>query len=450
MTLLDSLHSLHRAAPMRIDSAVWPVTARVDVDGRLCVGGVALNEIADQYGTPSYVLDEADFRYRAKRYRTALRDTRIVYAGKALLTTEVARWAADEGLGIDVCSPGELAIALRAGVDPRRIIVHGNAKTTGDLRDAATAGVGRIVIDSGTELALLASQLRSPQDVLVRVTPDVDIHGHAAVTTGVTDQKFGFAISGGSAESDAAVAIRRVLDQPMLNLVGLHFHLGSQVTDGDAYAEAIRRVIPLMADIRARHGIVLSELNIGGGHAVPYVAGDAELDPAALAGAIDDGLDTACAAERYPRPAIVVEPGRALSARAGVTVYRVVSIKTQPGGRTFVAVDGGMGDNPRVALYGARYSVAVANRHPLGPTHPVTVAGRYCEAGDVLAHDVSLPADLHPGDLLALACTGAYHHSMASTFNTVGRPPVIAVRDGRARVVVRRETTDDLLAREVG
>jgi diaminopimelate decarboxylase len=444
MTLLDSLHSLHRAAPMRIDPAIWPVTARVDVDGRLCVGGTPLSEIADQYGTPGYVLDEDDFRYRARRYRTALRDARIVYAGKALLTTEVARWAADEGLGVDVCSPGELAFTRRAGVDPRRIVVHGNAKTTCELKAAADAGVGRIVIDSGTELALLASQLRAPQDVLVRVTPDVDIHGHAAVTTGVVDQKFGFAITGG----DAALAVRRVLDQPMLNLVGLHFHLGSQVTDPDLYAEGIRRAIALMADIRAQHGIVLSELNIGGGYGVPYVAGDIELDAGALGDAIDDGLDAACAAERFPRPTIVVEPGRALSARAGVTIYRVVSIKTQSGGRTFVAVDGGMGDNPRVALYGARYTVAVANRHPLGPSHPVTVVGRYCEAGDVIAHDVEMPTDLHPGDLLAVACTGAYHHSMASTFNLVGRPPVIAVRDGRTRVLVRRETTEDLLARE--
>jgi diaminopimelate decarboxylase len=453
MTLLDSLHSLHRAARMRIDAAVWPVTARVDVDGRLCVGGTALTEIADEYGTPAYVVDEADFRYRAHRYRTALRGTRIVYAGKALLTTEVARWAADEGLGIDVCSPGELAIALRSGIDPRRIVVHGNAKTTHELKEAARAGVGRIVLDSGTELALLASQLRQPQDVLVRVTPDVDIRdhgGHPAVTTGVTDQKFGFALSGGSAESDAAMAVRRVLDQPMLNLVGLHFHLGSQVTDPDVYAEGIRRTIALMADVRARHGVMLTELNIGGGHGVPYVAGDAELDPTALNDVIDDALDAACGAERYPRPTIVVEPGRALAARAGVTCYRVVSIKAQPGGRTFVAVDGGMGDNPRVALYGARYTVAVANRHPLGPTHPVTVVGRYCEAGDVIAPDVELPTDLHPGDLLAVACTGAYHHSMASTFNAVGRPPVIAVRDGRARVLVRRETTEDLLARDAG
>jgi diaminopimelate decarboxylase len=446
MTLLDSLPTLHRAAAMRIDPDLWPVTAQVDVAGRLCVGGVSLCELADQYGTPAYVVDEADFRYRARHYRTTLRGTRVVYAGKALLTTEVARWVSDEGLGLDVCSEGELAVAVAAGMDPRALVMHGNAKSTCELKAAAAAGVGRIVIDSGTEIALLASQARAVRQVLVRVTPGVDIHGHPAVTTGVTDQKFGFAIAGG----DAMLAARRVLDQPMLKLVGLHFHLGSQVTDPDAYGEAIRRTIALMADIRSRHGVVLPELNIGGGHGVPYVAGDHELDLGELADAIEDALDAACAAERFPRPTIVVEPGRALSARAGVTCHRVASIKTQPGGRTFVAVDGGMGDNPRVALYGSRYTVAIANRHPLGPTRPVTVVGRYCEAGDVIANDVLLPTDLHPGDLLAVACTGAYHHSMASTFNMVGRPPVIAVRDGRARVLVRRETTEDLLLRDLG
>lgn len=431
---------------MRVDPDVWPLTARVDCEGRLCVGGVALNDIADQFGTPAYVLDEADFRYRIRRYRASLPGARITYAGKALLTKQVARWVADEGLGLDVCSPGELATGLATGVDPRNIVVHGNAKTTGELRAAADAGVGRIVIDCGTEIALLASQLRRPQEVLIRVAPGIDIGGHAAVTTGIVDQKFGFAV----AEGQATLAVRRVLDQPLLRLAGLHCHLGSQVTDAGVYGEAIKRMVSLMADVRNQHGVVLTELNIGGGHGVPYVAGDAELDLERLAAVIDDALDAACAAERFPRPKIVVEPGRAIAARAGVTVYRVVSVKQRPGGRTFVAVDGGMGDNPRVALYGARYTVTVANRHPLGPSQTVTVVGRNCEAGDVVAHDVQLPADLHPGDLLAVACTGAYHHSMASTFNMVGRPPVVAVRDRRIRELVRRETTADLLLRDLG
>jgi diaminopimelate decarboxylase len=438
--------SLHHAAAMRVDPDVWPLTTRVDAEGRLCVGGVALNDVADQYGTPAYVLDEADFRYRIRRYRAALPGVRITYAGKALLTKQVARWVADEGLGLDVCSPAELATGLAGGVHPRSIAVHGNAKTTGELRAAADTGVGRIVIDCGTEIALLASQLRRPQEVLIRVAPGIDIRGHAAVTTGIVDQKFGFAV----AEGQAVLAVRRVLDQPLLRLAGLHCHLGSQVTDPTPYGEAIRTMISLMADVRNRYGVVLTELNIGGGHGVPYVTGDGELDLEKLAIVIDDALDQACASERFPRPKVVVEPGRAISARAGVTCYRVVSVKHRPGGRTFVAVDGGMGDNPRVALYGARYTVTVANRHPLGPSHTVTVVGRNCEAGDVVANDVQLPADLHPGDLLAVACTGAYHHSMASTFNMVGRPPVVAVADGRIRELVRRETTADLLLRDLG
>jgi len=282
--------------------------------------------------------------------------------------------------------------------------------------------------------------------VLLRVTPDIDIDGHRAVSTGVTDQKFGFALAGGR----AARAIKRILDQPSLELVGLHCHIGSQVTDAALYGEAVRRMIATMAQVRAEHGVVLSELNIGGGHAIPYVSGDQELDLCTLADFIDDALDAACAAERFPRPRIVIEPGRAISGRAGVTIYRVVAVKSQPGGRTFVAVDGGMSDNPRVGLYDAKYTVALANRHPLGPTQPMTVVGRHCEAGDEIARDVVLPTDIHTGDLLAVACTGAYHHSMASNYNMVGRPPLVAVGNGCSHELVRRETITDLLARDCG
>ena len=446
MTLLDFLPSLHRAATPRIDPAIWPLTATVDELGRLCVGDVPLTEIADEFRTPAYVLDETDFRSRLNRYRTTLRSDEIVYAAKALLTTDVARWVGEEGTGLDVSSGGELAIALAAGLEPGRIVMHGNAKTVDELRDAAGVGVGRVVVDSLMEIAYLACEVRRTQKVLIRVTPDIDIGGHAAVTTGVNDQKFGFAL----ADDRAVEVARRILHQPLLDLVGLHCHIGSQVTDPMLYGEAVHRMIAAMADIRARHGVILHELNLGGGHGVPYVSGDPELDLAELSDVIDDALDWACAAERFPRSRVVVEPGRAVSARAGVTLYRVVSVKSQPGGRTFVAVDGGMSDNPRVALYGAKYTVALANRHALGPTKVVTVAGRHCESGDEIARDVELPADIHPGDLLAVACTGAYQHSMASNYNMVGRPPVVAVRRGRSRELVRRETTTDLLSRDRG
>lgn len=446
MTLLDILPSLGHAAPPRFDPAIWPVTAHPDEDGRLCVGGVQLADIADEFGTPTYVIDEADFRRRARRYRKALRGIQIVYAGKSLLSTAVARWAREEGLGVNVCSGGELAVALAGGVDPARIVMHGNAKSADELREAARVGVGRIVLDSCIEIAYLAGVARCRQPVLIRVTPDIDIHGHRAITTGISDQKFGFTLAG----DHAADAVKRVLAHPILDLVGLHCHIGSQVNDPALYGEAIHRMIAAMADIRARHGVILTELNIGGGHAIPYVRGDQELNLAQLADTIENALDEACAAEHFPRPKVVVEPGRAISGRAGVTLYRVCSVKTQCGGRTFVAVDGGMSDNPRVSLYDARYTVALANRHSLGLKQRVTVAGRHCEAGDEIARDIELPADVHPGDLLAVACTGAYHHSMASNYNMVGRPSLVAVKDGRARELVRRETVADLLARDCG
>ena len=421
MTLFEILPSLRHAVTPRIDRAIWPLTTRVDELGRLCVGDMALSEVADQFGTPTYVIDEADFRHRIRRYRSALPEARMVYAGRALLTTAIARWVAEEGCGLGVCSPGELATALLAGVAPKRIIVHGMATTPGELCHAANAGVGRIVVGSPIEVAFLAAGVRQPQALQIRVWPDIDRH--------------------------AADTIQRALDQPLLHLVGLRCHLGSQVTDPSLYGEAIRQMVPLMAQIRARHGLLLTELNIGGGQGVPYGSGDPELNLDALGDFVDDALDASCAAERFPRPTVVVEPGRAISARAGVALYRVLWVQSQPDGRTSVVVDGGLSDNPRVALDDASYTVAVANRHPMTATQPMTVIGRQCESGDELARDVPLHADLRAGDLLAVACTGAYHHNKASTY-MVGRPPMVAVKDGRTRELVRRETIADLLSRD--
>jgi diaminopimelate decarboxylase len=446
MTLFEILPSLRRAATPRIDRAIWPLTTHVDELGRLCVGEIALTEVADEFGTPTYVIDEADFRHRIRRYRNALPGARLDYAAKALLTTAVAQWVAEEGAGLGVFSGGELAAALIAGVDPNRIVVHGIlhdiATTPGELRKAANTGVGRIVVDSPTEVALLAAGARQPQSVLVRVSPDIGVHEHGSVAADLTDQTRGFALTDGH----AADAIRRALDQPLL--VGLQCHIGSQVTDASLYGEAIRQVVPLMAEVRARHGAILTELNIGGGHGVPYASGDPELDLDALRDFIDDALDASCAAERFPRPTIVVEPGRAISARAGITLYRVLWVQSRPGGRVIVMVDGGLSDNPRPSPDDARYTIALANRHPITPTQPMTVIGRHSESNDEIARDVPLPADLHAGDLLAVACTGAYHHSMASTYNMVGRPPLVAVKDGRTRELVRRETIADLLSRD--
>jgi diaminopimelate decarboxylase len=401
------------------------LTTHVDELGQLCVGELSMTEVANEFGTPTYVLDEAEFRHRIRRYRAALPEARLVYAGRALLTTAVAQWVAEEGGGLGVCSNGELVTALLAGVHPNQIVMHSKVTTPAELCNAASVGVGRIVVNTPTDVALLAAGLRCPQSVHVRVTPD----------TALTDRH-------------AAATVERILDQPSLYLVGLHCHIGSQVTDASLYGDAIRQMIPLMAEIRARHGVILTELNVGGGQGVPYVSGDSELDPDALCDFVDDALDASCAAERFPRPTIVIEPGRAIAARAGVTLYRVLSVQGQPGGQTIVRVDGGLSDNPQAAGSDTRYSVVLANRRPTTPTQPMTVVGRDYDVGDEIARDVTLPQDLRAGDLLAVACTGAYHHSMASTYSLVGRPPLVAVTAGAARELVRRETIADLLARD--
>jgi diaminopimelate decarboxylase len=443
MTLFELLPSLRHGLNPHLDRAIWPLSAYVDELGRLCVGGVTTTEIATDFGTPTYVVDEADFRARIRCYRAALPGVELIYAGEALLSTAVAGWAATEGAGVDVCSGGELATVLAGGVPPSQIILNGNAKTAGELDDAVAAGVGRIVIDTPNEIALLAGRVRRRQPVLVRVVPDIDAD---AVSTGVLDQKFGFTLAGG----EAARAIKRVLDQPWLDLVGLHCQLGSQLTDAVLYGEAIRQMMALMADVRNHHQVVLTELNLGGGHAVPYLSGDPELRLRELGAVIDDALRSACAKYKYPRPKIVIESGRAIAARAGMTLYRVIAVKRQVTGRTFVAVDGSMSDDPRAPISGSKYTVALANRHVATATAPVTIVGRHSDAEGELARDVELPADIHPGDLLAVACTGAYQYSMGSSCNLEGRPPLVAVAGGQARELVRRETVTDLLARDRG
>jgi diaminopimelate decarboxylase len=423
----------------------WPCTALREADGEISVGGLRLTELAVYYGTPAYIVDEADVRYRCRTYIAAFPGGEVAYAGKAFLCRAMARWIAQEGLSLDVCSAGEVAAARSANFPAERIILHGNAKTPDDLEAAFGYGVGRIVVDSASEIARLAAMAPRRQRVLIRVTPGVQAGVHPAVATGGEDQKFGFSLSSGA----AADAVQRVLAHPELELVGLHCHLGSQLTELMAYQTAARKLIGLMAAVRDRYGVVLAELNLGGGHAVPYVEGDEGFDLAGFADRMRRVIATECASLRLPVPRLVVEPGRAIVNRAMVTLHRVLAIKHVIGVRTFVAVDGGMSDNPRPELYGARYSVH-AVRPSRAPMETVTVVGRHCEAGDVLAADVPLPADVRPGDLVAVPGTGAYNHSMASNYNMVGRPPVIAVWHGAARLLVRRETTSDLLVRDVG
>jgi diaminopimelate decarboxylase len=404
-----------------------------------------LSVLAAAYGTPAFILDEADVRYRCRSYVAALPGTEVAYAGKAFLCRAMAQWVGAEGLSLDVCSAGELAVAQAVNFPAERIILHGNAKTPADLRAALRYGVDRIVVDNIAEIIRLAALTPRPQRVLIRVTPGVDAHAHPAVATGVEDQKFGFSLRSGA----AADAVQRVLSHPELTLTGLHCHLGSQLTELSAYETAARRLLALMAAVRDHTGVTLTELNLGGGHAVPYLEGDDDFDLAGFADRVRRVITDECAQLRLPVPHLVIEPGRAIVNRAMITLYRVLAVKHGAAGRTFVAVDGGMSDNPRPELYGARYSVH-AVQPSNAPSELVTVVGRHCEAGDVLAADVPLPADVRPGDLVAVPGTGAYNHSMASNYNLVGRPPVIAVKNGESRTLVRKETISDLLIRDIG
>ncbi|MFJ1708041.1 diaminopimelate decarboxylase [Kitasatospora sp. NPDC088346] len=426
----------------------WPASARTAPGGDLTVGGVGLAEAADRFGTPLYILDEAEVRARCRAYRAALPTAGVLYAAKAFLCSALCDWIAEEGLGLDVCSEGELRLAAAAGFPPERILLHGNAKSPQELRLARRLRVGRIVLDGPAEIARLAalSCPQAPQRVLVRVVPGVSAGHHEAVRTGVAGQKFGFAVEGGA----AAEAVRRVLDRPGLVLTGLHCHLGSQIDAVGPYLDAVDRLVELLAGVRDRYGVELPELDLGGGHAVRYLDGEPALDPGEFAARVPARLAERCARHGLAVPRLLVEPGRAVAAPAGVAVYRVLTVKHTADGRVFAAVDGGMSDNPRPALYGARYSVRLVGRASPAPVREIDVVGRHCEAGDVLVRAAPLPADLRPGDLLAVPAAGAYQLSMASGYNLVGRPAVVAVRDGRARLLIRRETVEDFRLREVG
>ncbi|MFC9848458.1 diaminopimelate decarboxylase [Streptomyces sp. NPDC060223] len=427
--------------------SVWPRSARPEPDGDVSVGGVSLAEAADRFGTPVYVLDEQEVRDRCRTYRKAFPEADIVYAAKAFLCRAMAHWVAEEGLGLDVCSAGELALAVTTGFPPEKIVLHGNAKSPEDLRTALRLGVGRIVVDSTSEIARLAALTPegTRQKVMVRVVPGIAAGGHTKIRTGTEDQKFGLSITDGSARH----AVARILDQPHLELVGLHCHIGSQIATVKPYVAAVRRMIGLLARIRDQHGVTLPQLNIGGGHAIAYRPGEDSLDVSALATRVHAELKDGCARAQLPVPRLTLEPGRALVGPAGVAVYRALSVK-RTGEHTFVAVDGGMSDNPRPALYGVRYAPRLIGRASTAAPRLVTVVGRHCEAGDILADEVALPGDVHPGDLLAVPAAGAYHLSMASGYNLVGRPPVVAAYDGIARVLVRRESLDDMSRRDVG
>lgn len=436
---------------------VWPMTASRDAQGVVTIGGCRVTDLVEQFGSPLFVLDERDFRARAARFVTAFDSAEapadVYYAAKAFLATTVARWASEEGLGVDVSTGGELLVASRAGVDPSRILFHGNNKSVAELQRALDAGVGLYVLDSLIEierLSTLAAEAGVVANVLVRVTVGVEAHTHEYIATAHEDQKFGLSLAGGA----ALEAVARVLEQPALRFRGLHSHIGSQIFDPSGFEVAAARVVGLAAEIRRDHNVIVEVLNLGGGMGIAYTEADDPLDPQGMASAIRRIVVEACERVDLPLPRLAFEPGRAIVGPAGITVYEVGTVKPvaldHGQVRTYVAVDGGMSDNIRTALYDADYTVVTASRVSGQEPTMSRVVGKHCESGDIVVRDAWLPADLVPGDLLSVAATGAYCRSMASQYNYVPRPAVVSVRDGSVQVVLRRETDDDLLALDPG
>ncbi|MGL4257052.1 MAG: diaminopimelate decarboxylase [Microbacterium sp.] len=436
---------------------VWPEAATRDDEGVLVLGGIPATELRERFGTPLWILDEDEVRARARRtldaFRTAAArhgvQARVYYAGKAFLSTEVVRWVTDEGLAVDVCTGGELAVALAAGADPARLGFHGNNKSVRELEAAVDAGVGSIVIDSLIEierLAAIVDRRGAEQAVLLRVNSGVHAETHDFLATAHEDQKFGFTLT------DAAAAAARIREVPGLTLVGLHCHIGSQIFGTAGFEESAARIVELHAELRA--GGDLPVLNLGGGFGIAYTSVDDPTPIEELALGIAEAVARQCEARGIPVPNLAFEPGRAIVGRAGVTLYEVGTTKAVAVGddaqRLYVSVDGGMSDNPRPALYGAEFSARLASRTSDAAPALVRVVGKHCESGDIVVDAEYLPGDVAPGDLLAVPATGAYCFSLASNYNYVPRPPVVALRGGEARVIVRGETIDDLLARDAG
>ena len=439
--------------PNALDGAVWARNVAKGTSGILDVAGVEVTRLAEEYGTPAYVVDEDDFRARCREFREGFDGWDVYYAGKAFLCASVVRWVEEEGLRLDVCTGGELAAALRAGFPADRIKLHGNNKSVAELTRALDAGVGRIVVDSFDEidrLAKLAADRGVRTPVIVRVKVGVEAHTHEYIATAHEDQKFGFSLAGG----EAGEAVERVLAEPALELVGLHSHIGSQIFDTSAFEVAARRVVGLHAQVRTTHGIELRELCLGGGFGIAYTVQDDPEPPGQLASELAAIVEHECRAFGVAQPRLSVEPGRAIAGPAVFTLYEVGTVKVVDldagASRTYVAVDGGMSDNIRTALYDADYTCTLASRRSDAAAVLSRVVGKHCEAGDIVVKDVFLAGDVRPGDLLAVPATGAYCRALASSYNHVPRPPVVAVRAGEARLLVRRETEEDLFRLDVG
>jgi diaminopimelate decarboxylase len=408
----------------------------------------ALEVLTQEHGTPLFVYDENDLRRRCREYVDSFGPDNVAYAGKAFLCTAMARLVAEEGLHLDVATGGELHVALRAGYPAARILFHGNNKSAEELRQALDVGVGRIVIDSFDELdrleSLAAGRSQGP-DVLVRVTPGVEAHTHEFIETGTDESKFGFTVVDGVARAAAL----RVARSPVLELAGLHCHIGSQIYVLESYRLAMEIVVALAAEIETESGTPIRELNLGGGLGVRYLLDDPDHTVAEYAAMVRSACDATVATAGLARaPRLMVEPGRSISGPAAITLYRVGTVKEIPGGRTYVAVDGGMSDNPRPVLYGAGYEAYLPARIDEPRPLVCSIAGKHCEQGDLVVADARLPEGVRVGDLLAVPVTGAYGYAMASNYNKVPRPAVVLVGAGMARVVVRRETPEDILPQD--
>ena len=426
------------------------MTVDVNSQSHLTLGKSDVLDLLTEYGSPLYVFDEATLRTMCRQFvsefATLYPKSKVLYASKAFVNPALVQLVTDEGLGMDVVSAGEVAIAKAGGADPANLYFHGNNKTSEELDYSLNEGVGRFVIDSFHELNLLNEKARArgmTQEVLLRLSPSVDPYTHVMTTTGILDSKFGFSIETG----DAATAIRQALDASNLNLIGIHFHLGSPIFELEPYSIAVDAILTYLAPFK-EEGLVLEEFSPGGGFAIGYLRDRLPPPVGAYAEAITNAMKARCADLGFGEPTLVIEPGRSIVGRAGVALYTVGAIKDIPTVRKYVSLDGGMGDNIRPALYDAAYEAVVANRMDEAPAEVVTLAGKYCESGDVLIKDVKLPR-IESGDVIAIPASGAYAPSMASVYNLNPRPAMVMVNDGEAKLIRRRETFADMMLQDV-
>ena len=433
-------------------------SANVTQSEELTISSITASTLAKEFGTPAFIMDQADFYNRAQAWDIALKSAfgahagQVYYAAKAFICVEVARWIKDIGIGIDVCTGGELAVALAGGIDPAKIEVHGNNKSVAEIEKAVSAGVGTIVIDSLFEIervAQAAKKFNVIQGVLLRLTPGIEAHTHESIATAHEDVKFGFSIASGSAWK----AIEATRGHSSIQLRGFHAHIGSQILDTNSFDVSAERLIGLLARYRDTYNEELPELDLGGGYGIAYLPGDEALSPTTAMNALAAAVQQNCTHHGLAHPRISIEPGRAIVGPTMFTLYEVGTVKdvTLENGsnRRYISIDGGMSDNIRPALYSAEYTAVLANRTSDAPTLSSRLVGKHCETGDIVIRDIELAGDISPGDLLATPATGAYGRSMASNYNHMPRPPVIAVKDGKARVILRRETEADLLRLDI-